>query len=114
MGTFILYSGDDGQSHIETIDLDQTPYWKSAQAATTISFSEAPAGRFSDWHTAPPVCHSLVRPTGNRAGRRLQARLQPLVTISKRGSVKARYSRESGNPLDLAFAARILGRTPRF
>ena len=32
MGTFRLYSGDDGQSHIETIDLDQTPDWKSAQA----------------------------------------------------------------------------------
>ncbi|CAI8027891.1 hypothetical protein GBAR_LOCUS15884 [Geodia barretti] len=53
MGTFRLYSGDDGQSHIETIDLDQTPDWKSAQATTTISFSEAPAGRYSDWHTAP-------------------------------------------------------------
>ena len=53
MGTFRLYSGDDGQSHIEAIDLDQTPDWKSAQAAATISFSEAPAGRFSDWHTAP-------------------------------------------------------------
>ena len=53
MGTFRLYSGDDGQSHIEAIDLDQTPDWKSAQATTTISFSEAPAGRFSDWHPAP-------------------------------------------------------------
>ena len=53
MGTFRLYSGDDGQSHIETIDLDQTPDWKSAQDTTTISFSEAPAGRFSDWHPAP-------------------------------------------------------------
>ena len=41
MGTFRLYSGDDGQSHFETIDLDQTPDWKSAQAATQISFSEA-------------------------------------------------------------------------
>ena len=53
MGTFRLYSGDDGQSHIETIDLDQTPDWKSAQDVTTIRFSEAPAGRFSDWHPAP-------------------------------------------------------------
>ena len=53
MGTYRLYSGNDGQSHIETIDLDQTPDWKSAQDVTTISFSEAPAGRFSDWHPAP-------------------------------------------------------------
>ncbi len=53
MGTFRLYTGDDGQSHFETIDLDQTPDWKSAQAATQISFSEAAAGRFSDWHPAP-------------------------------------------------------------
>jgi uncharacterized cupin superfamily protein len=53
MGTFRLYSGDDGQSHIETIDLNETPDWKSAQDATTISFGEAAAGRFSDWHPAP-------------------------------------------------------------
>ena len=53
MGTFRLYTGDDGQSHIEAIDLDQTPDWKSGQDVTRISFSEAAAGRFSDWHVAP-------------------------------------------------------------
>ena len=46
---------------------------------TTISFSEAPAGRFSDWHPAPrrQFVISPVRATGDRPGRRLQARLRP-------------------------------------
>ena len=31
MGTYRLYSGSDGQSHIEAIDLAQTPDWTNAQ-----------------------------------------------------------------------------------
>ena len=53
MGTYRLYSGSDGQSHIEAIDLGQTPDWTNAQDTTNIKFSEAAAGRLSDWHTAP-------------------------------------------------------------
>ena len=53
MGTFRLYTGDDGQSHFETIDLMNTPEWTSVQAATGITFREDPAGHFQDWHPAP-------------------------------------------------------------
>ena len=53
MGTFRMYSGTDGQTHIETIDLDKTPSWKEAQQTTNITFRSAPVGRFQDWHPAP-------------------------------------------------------------
>lgn len=53
MGTYRLYSGDDGQSHVEPIELAETPDWTNAQDVTTIRFSEAAPGRHSDWHTAP-------------------------------------------------------------
>ena len=53
MGTHRLFTGSDGKSQIEPIDLAQTPEWTQAQDATTIRFSEAAAGRFSDWHPAP-------------------------------------------------------------
>lgn len=53
MGTFRLYSGDDGQSHIDSVDLSQTPEWTQARDTTHIVFREAQVGNSSDWHTAP-------------------------------------------------------------
>ena len=53
MGTYRLYTGRDGKSHIEVIDLKKTPRWTAPQAATNITFREAPAGNFQDWHPAP-------------------------------------------------------------
>lgn len=53
MGTYRMFTGGDGQTQIEAIDLVQTPEWTAAQAATTITFREAPAGRYQDWHPAP-------------------------------------------------------------
>ena len=60
MGTYRMYTGDDGQTHVETIDLDQTPDWTSAQAATTITFREAAVGRFQDWHPAPRAQYVII------------------------------------------------------
>src|SRR5439155_1017115 len=48
-----LYSGSDGQSHIEAVDLSQTPDWGAGLAASQISFRESPVGNFQDWHPAP-------------------------------------------------------------
>jgi quercetin dioxygenase-like cupin family protein len=52
-----IYSGDDGQSHFEDLDL---PYDTIADAevtamrsATGVQFRRTPAGSFSDWHPAP-------------------------------------------------------------
>jgi uncharacterized cupin superfamily protein len=53
MGTYRLYSGTDGQSHIETIDLAQTASWTAGLQTTNITFRSTPVGNFSDWHPAP-------------------------------------------------------------
>ena len=53
MGTYRLYTGDDAQSHIESIDLARTSSWTAAQAATSIVFRTDPVGDFQDWHPAP-------------------------------------------------------------
>ena len=53
MGTFRLYTGSDGQSHIETIDLARVPDWTKGLATTRISFRTDPVGHFLDWHPAP-------------------------------------------------------------
>ena len=53
MAIYRLYSGGDGESHIEELDLASHPELTSAQATTDITFRESPPGRFSDWHTAP-------------------------------------------------------------
>ena len=48
-----LYTGEDGQSHFEDLDLTTHEAMTSPQAAKSIAFREAEAGRFSDWHNAP-------------------------------------------------------------
>ncbi len=53
MNTFRLYTGADGQSHIEPIDLAKTTEWTKGIPTTQISFREDPIGRFLDWHPAP-------------------------------------------------------------
>jgi hypothetical protein len=53
MGTFRLYTGSDGESRIESIDLTRTPAWTKGLGTTQISFREDPVGRFLDWHPAP-------------------------------------------------------------
>ena len=50
MGTYRLFTGDDGQSHIELIDPSG---WTAPQAATSIVFRTDPPGNFQDWHPAP-------------------------------------------------------------
>jgi hypothetical protein len=53
MGTFRLYTGTDGQSHIDPIDLATASSWTQGLATTNITFRTMPAGRFQDWHPAP-------------------------------------------------------------
>src|SRR3954470_12233230 len=48
------YTGTDGQSHFEDLDLLPADIERSIeQAASSISFTRSPNGRFSDWHNAP-------------------------------------------------------------
>ena len=53
MGTFRLYTGSDGEAHVESIDLARTPEWSKGLATTQIAFREDPVGRYLDWHPAP-------------------------------------------------------------
>lgn len=48
-----LYTGDDGETHVEELELSSHPDLTTLQAATGISFRESQPGRFSDWHNAP-------------------------------------------------------------
>ena len=53
MGIYRLYTGSDGQSHIEEINLADHPELKEGFVAKNINFQEWPPGRFIDWHPAP-------------------------------------------------------------
>lgn len=53
MGLFRLYTGSDGQSHVEPIALARTPQWAQGLDTTQIAFREWPVGQFLDWHPAP-------------------------------------------------------------
>ena len=54
MGLYRLYTGDDGQSHLEELELPVDQKGQSPmQAATGIALRLAQPGEFIDWHTAP-------------------------------------------------------------
>lgn len=48
-----LYSGDDGETHIEEMTLESHPSLKELQQNVGISFRESAVDSFSDWHHAP-------------------------------------------------------------
>ena len=49
-----LYSGDDGESHFEDLDLPEVRVQHSAmQTAGGMTFVRLQLGRFIDWHPAP-------------------------------------------------------------
>jgi hypothetical protein len=51
--THRLYTGGDGQSHIEPIDIEHKADWLKGLPTTQISFRVWPKGEFLDWHPAP-------------------------------------------------------------
>ena len=53
MGTWRLYTGSDGKSHVEKIEYKDHSDWVKGIPATDIKFSEWHVGRFYDWHPAP-------------------------------------------------------------
>ena len=54
MGFTRMYTGDDGESHIEELDLASRPDLAELQAASGISFRINPPGRgVSDFHPGP-------------------------------------------------------------
>ncbi len=53
MGIYRMYTGDDGQTHIEETSLATHPELAEAVKTTTSTFRENEPGRFIDWHPAP-------------------------------------------------------------
>ena len=53
MASIRLYSGEDGESHIEVIDPASDPAWTRLHNAKGIVFRAMEPGFFSDWHVAP-------------------------------------------------------------
>ena len=48
-----LYTGPDGESHMEELDLADHPELSDLHGATGIMFKSYPADYFSDFHVAP-------------------------------------------------------------
>ncbi len=49
-----LYTGEDGESHFEELDMDLGEYpWGDLKNATGIMFRHDEPGTFMDWHVAP-------------------------------------------------------------
>jgi quercetin dioxygenase-like cupin family protein len=48
-----LYTGTDGQTHIEEIDPASRPDLTALHATKGVVFRATPPGYFSDWHNAP-------------------------------------------------------------
>jgi hypothetical protein len=48
-----LYTGSDGQSHLEALDPATHPELTKLQATKGVVFRTTPAGYFLDWHNAP-------------------------------------------------------------
>ena len=48
-----LYTGADGQSHVEALDPATHPELTTLHATKGVVFRVSPPGYFSDWHNAP-------------------------------------------------------------
>ncbi len=48
-----LYSGADGQTHVESMNLESHPELATLQNAVGIVFRSTEPGNFIDWHPAP-------------------------------------------------------------
>ena len=53
MGVYRLYSGDDGQSHIEELSEDAIKEIKLDRSRMNFNVSQREPGHFSDYHPAP-------------------------------------------------------------
>jgi quercetin dioxygenase-like cupin family protein len=60
MAIFRMYTGSDGQSHLEEQTLAAPPILNEARPTVHIQFSELPAGAFMDWHPAPRRQYVIV------------------------------------------------------
>ena len=60
MAIFRLYTGSDGQSHIEEQTITAHSILAQERPTVHIQFRELPAGAFMDWHPAPRRQYVIV------------------------------------------------------
>ena len=60
MAIFRMYTGSDGQSHLEEQTLTAHPILSEARLTVHIQFRELAAGAFMDWHPAPRRQYVIV------------------------------------------------------
>jgi len=60
MSIFRMYTGTDGQSHLEEQTISAHSVLAEARSAVHIQFREVPAGTFMDWHPAPRRQYVIV------------------------------------------------------
>ena len=60
MAVFRMYTGDDGETHLEEQNLDSHPLLKEPQTTQHIVFREMEPGRFVDWHPAPQRQYVII------------------------------------------------------
>jgi hypothetical protein len=48
-----LYTGDDGETHLEELDLESHPELTKLHGTKGIQFRTAQPGYYNDWHRAP-------------------------------------------------------------
>lgn len=48
-----MYAGDDGETHIEEMDLDSHPELQAGLGSNNVVFRSGAPGEFHDWHHAP-------------------------------------------------------------
>ncbi|MFT5447234.1 MAG: hypothetical protein ACI9DC_002409 [Gammaproteobacteria bacterium] len=48
-----LYTGDDGETHIDQMELESAPSLTALHDAKRVVFRAMPPGYFNDWHVAP-------------------------------------------------------------
>ena len=53
MGLYRLYTGADGESHVEELKPADRPELRQLQPAAGVRLQEFPAKQFLDWHPAP-------------------------------------------------------------
>jgi quercetin dioxygenase-like cupin family protein len=60
MAIYRMYTGSDGQTHLEEQTLAAHPILTETRPAVHIQFRELPAGTFVDWHPAPRRQYVIV------------------------------------------------------
>ena len=60
MAIFRIYTGSDGQSHLEEQTLAAHPILTEERQTVHIQFRELAAGAFMDWHPAPRRQYEIV------------------------------------------------------